>query len=223
MPTPQELAAAALARLHAPVATIPTALGNDAAVNTAYQKLMNYQAGADQNVGTLSRKLSTNIDMSQQNRGHSIQNADQGLSDRGLLNSGIALKRNADLNTQYDTTDRQMTNNYTDALAGMDRTSNDYLQQYQDSQVQASHRQAQAQADAQAATLAQQQQNQAAADQQALLLAAIGQSSYQPPAISITTPTATPAALASVAIKKAVASSVKAVTQPKLVVHGGPQ
>lgn len=209
---------------------LPDSLGNDATVNAAYRRLMSFQASGDAQKGTLKRGLTTNLDMSQVNRGRSLNNANQNFSDHGILNSGISLKKDADLNTQYDTTDRQMNNNYLDAVGGIDRQTGDYLQQFQDAQVAASQKAIQAKADAAAAQIAAQQQADQQAQQQAALLAAIQQSAYVPPDVPFTpTPVATPApiakkSIAAPAAKTAIAKKVSvALTQPKLTRVGGPQ
>lgn len=218
--TPQELAQFARRQQKYPdrMNQIPGSLGNDAQVDAAYRKLMSFQASADANKGSLTRNLSTNIDMSHQNRGKSLQNAHQGFSDRGILNSGIALQKDVGLNTQYDTTDQQMQNNYTDALRGMDRTGNDYLQQFQDAQIQASQRAIQAKADADAQALQAQRDAELQAQQQADLLTALQQSAYQPPTPAVAVPSVIPA-VAGVALKKKVTPVIKSPI-PKLKLKG---
>lgn len=197
----------------------PTALGNNAAVTAAYQKLMSYNAQSDAVKGQMQRNLTTNLETSHTNRDKSLLNSRENASDRGILNSGAALVKAADLNQQYDTTDSQMNNNYLDSLSGIDRNLNDYMQQYQDAQVNASQQATQAQAEAASQAL---QAQRDAADQKAQqdsLIAAL-QGAIQP------TPQTLPInpyiAPAKTIIAKKTTVPTK-ITQPKLVLHGGPQ
>ena len=131
----------------------PTALGSDPSVMAAYRNLMGYNAESDAAKGNLSRRLTTNLETSKTNRGHSLLNSRQNFSDHGIMNSGIALKRMEDLNTQYDTTDNQMQNNYNTSLGDIERKKLALTNAYQDSQVQASAAEVKRQADAAAAAL----------------------------------------------------------------------
>lgn len=108
-------------------------------INAAYQKLMRYGQESDLATGQNRRNLTTNLDNSQKNRGNSLLNSRQGLADRGIMNSGIALKRMEDLNQGYDTTDSQMVGNFEANLAEIARQKLGLGQDYEDAKVQGSY------------------------------------------------------------------------------------
>lgn len=108
-------------------------------VNAAYQKLMRYGQETDLSTQANRRNLATNLDTSKKNRGSSLLNSRQGLADRGMMNSGIALKRMEELNQGYDTTDNQMQGNFDRSLADIARQKLGLEQDYKDSVVQGSY------------------------------------------------------------------------------------
>ena len=154
-------------------------------VNAAYQRLMQYGVQSDADTGAMRRNLTTNLDTSQKNRFASQLNSRTGLNDRGIMNSGIGLKRMEDLNTQYDTTDTQMTGNFDKSLADIARTKLGLSQGYSDARVQGGILTTQdqtaaqdAQLAAQDAAAAQAEQARMTAEQNANMIAAIqGQTS----------------------------------------------
>src|SRR5882724_7318620 len=78
-------------------------LATDPNVLSSYQKMMSYGNQADMDTADLRRKLVDSIASSQKARNQSMLNAHTGFSDRGILNSGIALGQDANINTAYDT------------------------------------------------------------------------------------------------------------------------
>lgn len=200
-------------------------MATDPDVLKAYQTMMGYNNQADVDTASLKRKLADALTASKQNRGKSLTKSNISFSDRGILNSGIALGQNADLNTAYDSSDSGLTNNFNANLSDIARKKLGYSQDYSNSKIGASAKQAKAQADAQAAALQAQQQAAQIQQQQADLIAALNPVPAPVAATPVDTSYADAANAYAAAIKatakpKAVASK-KAL--PKLVLKGGPQ
>lgn len=197
-------------------------MATDPDVLKAYQAQMSYNNQADVDTAALQRKLVDDLNLNKKNRTLSILNAHTGLSDRGLLNSGAALTNDANIDTNFDTSDRGLNDNLTNNLGEIARRKLGYYQDYQNAQVGASAKQTKAAADAAAAALAARQQAEQVRQQQADLLAAMNPApveaaptqTYLPPSIYKPPPVPT--------IKKVVAAVAKK-TQPKLIRYGGPQ
>lgn len=197
-------------------------MATDPDVLNSYNTMQQYSNQSDVDTSTLRRKLADSLLLSKQNRGKSILGSNQRSSDRGLLNSGITLGRNAELETTYDTTDRSLTDLTNTSLADIARKKLGYEQAYKDSQVASSAKQTKAQADAMAASLEAQRQAAEVKRQQDELMAALNPVAapaiaapapvYKPPTTIYKPPPVT---------KKASVASKKAL--PKLVLKGGPQ
>ena len=95
-------------------------LAQDANVNAAYQALMSAVAQGDLDRDFFKGQLQTNLGRSQQERSKALLASNQSLSDRGMLNSGAALGKQADIGTQYDAYDTDLTNNINNAINGID-------------------------------------------------------------------------------------------------------
>lgn len=173
--TPEQRAARDKAALLAPPNPSDPALANDAGVNQAYQALMHGIAQGDLNKSDYQRQLATNVQNSQNQRVQGLMNTNQGFSDRGILNSGIALKRDADVNTQFDQYDFGLNDAYQSNIRNIDMGISGLQTGYENSKVLASAAYTQQQAKAAADALLAQQQAQAQADQTALLMTQLTQ------------------------------------------------
>lgn len=202
----------------------PGPLATDGDVNAAYQALMQYMAQTDQDKGTYARMLQTNLDQARINRTKTVMGGHQSAADRGILNSGIALGRDADVNTQYDSLERGYTDNYTDALHTMDRNVTGLQTNYDNATIAASAKYTQQQAEAAAATI--QAQQAAALQQQQMaefmaMLTPPTPANDAPPNPLLAAAYSPPSALVAPPKKKLpVSGQTGAIKQ---VIHGGPQ
>lgn len=178
LPTPlttAQKAARDRAALLAPPNPSDPALANDVGVNQAYQALMQGIAQGDLNKSDYQRQLATNVQNSQNQRVKDLMNTNQSFADRGILNSGIALKQDADLNTQRDQFDFGLNDAYQTNIRNIDMGISGLQTGYENSKVLASAAYTKQQADAAAQALLAQQQAQAQADQAALLMTQLTQ------------------------------------------------
>jgi hypothetical protein len=151
----------------------PTALATDPNVNAAYNALMLGQAGADENRNRFRRNLNTDLANSKANRMKTILANNQGFADRGILSSGIALGRQNEVDTGFDTLDSGLNTSYLDNLSDLDRSILGLSNNYSNAKITASANATKAQADAAAAALLAQSQAQTTQQQIADLMAAL--------------------------------------------------
>lgn len=195
----------------------PGIYATDPSVMAAYQQYMSYWNQADEDTAALRRHLADNLATSQKNRAKSLLNNRIGMSDRGLLDSGIALGREGDLNTMYDTTNTQMEDNFNQNLTDIARKKLGLQQAYENSKILAGQKAAQAQAEAQAKAIADQQAAAAHTTEVQQLMAELGLTpTLTPVAAQPTVPA--PVYKAPTAVKKPVAK--KPVVQPTLKRYG---
>jgi hypothetical protein len=116
------------------------ALASDAGVNAAYQALMQAINNADMDRGNFQRQLTDKLTQSKQDRAKALMMGNQGLADRGILNSGAALQQQQDIGTQWDQYDTGL-RDFTDSqLTGIDRGITGLEGGYQTAQLDASGR-----------------------------------------------------------------------------------
>lgn len=193
-------------------------LANSAAVNAAYQRLMASSAQGDVDKEDLRRRLVTNLETSQKNRFRSLLNNRQSASDRGFLNSGVALNRMEELNTGFDTTDSQMRGNVDKSIGDIDRNILNLDQLYKDAQVQGSLQTTQDQTDAAAAALlAEAEAEQTRKDREELMAILTGQVQTLAP-LEAGIPEEVPLAQVAAVRRKKKAVTPKPVPKPKPVI-----
>ena len=202
--------------------TLAAPLAIDPGVNQAYQALMSAQTEGDLNTGNFRRQLTDSLDASGKNRVQNILKSHQNMSDRGMFNSGVALGQEGDINTGFDTVDKGLLNNYQTNVDAIGRNILGLRTNYLNSEDIASGNWTASQAKAAADALTAQQTADTSAQQIRDLIAQL-----TPAAAPSVAPTAV-AAKPKVPVKpKAPAAPSPAVakklTQPKLIVRGGPQ
>jgi hypothetical protein len=148
-------------------------LASDASVAAAYQALMQAITNADLDKGVFQRQLTDNLTRSKSDRQKALLMGNQGLADRGLLNSGAALQQQQDIGTQWDAYDSQLQDLYNQGVTGVDRGITALESGYNTSQLDASHRWTQDQAAAADAAIKHQQSIDAINAQTAQLMSII--------------------------------------------------
>jgi hypothetical protein len=115
-------------------------LAIDPNVTAAYQALMQGIAQGDLNKSYYQGQLTTNLARSKDERAKQQLLAQQNLSDRGMLNSGAALGKQADINTQYDQYDSDVTNQINNLLTGIETNITGLQTGYENEQIAGSGR-----------------------------------------------------------------------------------
>ena len=146
------------------------ALASDASVASAYQALMQAINNADLDKGNFNRQLQDNLVRSKADRDRALLMGNQGLADRGLLNSGAALQQQQDIGTKWDSYDTQLRDYYQGGIEGVDRGITALETGYNTAQLDASGRWTAQQAAAADAAIKHQQQIDAVNQQTAQLM-----------------------------------------------------
>jgi hypothetical protein len=115
-------------------------LASDASVAAAYQALMQAINNADMDRGNYQRQLADKLTQSKQDRQKALLMGNQGLADRGLLNSGAALQQQQDIGTQWDAYDTGLQDFTQSQLTGVDRGITALESGYNTAQLDASGR-----------------------------------------------------------------------------------
>lgn len=148
-------------------------LAMDEGVNAAYQALMRAISQGDLDKSYYQGQLTTNLGRSQQDRAKQQLLAQQSMSDRGMLNSGAALGKQGEINTQYDQYDADITGQTNNFFDNIGRNITDLEQGYQNAQIAGSGRYTAQQAAAADAAVQRQQQLDAINNQTAQMMAAL--------------------------------------------------
>ena len=149
------------------------ALASDASVSAAYQALMQAINNSTLDKGNFNRQLQDNLVRSQNDRKKALLMGNQGLADRGLLNSGAALQQQQDIGTQWDQYDSGLQDFYNNGVQGVDRGITALETGYGTAQLDASSRWTAEQAAAADAAIKHQQSLDAINAQTAQLMALI--------------------------------------------------
>lgn len=170
-------------------------LAMDAGVNAAYQALMSAITQGDLDKSYYQGQLTTNLGRSQADRARQQLAAQQSMADRGILNSGAALGRQADINTQYDQYDTDVTNQTNRFLDAIGMNITGLESGYQNEQIAGSGRYTQAQAAAADQAIQRQQDLDTNAANMAQMIAALAPQpapvyNPPPPPTQYTAPTA---------------------------------